>query len=154
MDFNDQPFGQALFTIGVDGHNPLQLTPFSANVGFRLDWAPDGRRLAFIHNVDLADPASSVNIATIRPDGTGMRFVMNFHDAPVRAFIGSYSPDGRWIVFRLEDQDQFGLYKIRPNGTHLRVILGLSAFAPRFIDWGPRPDDEDDDDDDHQDGDR
>ncbi|HEY6888663.1 MAG TPA: hypothetical protein VI300_12815 [Solirubrobacter sp.] len=136
MDFNGEPFGQALFTVDINGRNPLQLTPFSFNVGFRLDWAPDGRQLAFIHNVDLADPNLSINIATIRPDGTGFRLVTNYHDAQVRALVGSYSPDGRWIVFRLEDHGQYGLYKIRPDGTHLRPILGLSDFAPRFIDWG------------------
>ncbi len=137
MDFNGEPFGQALFTIGLNGRNPLQLTPFSFNVGFRLDWAPDGRRLAFIHNVDLADPNLSVNIATIRPDGTALRFVTNYRDQQVRALVGSYSPDGRWIVFRLEAHGQFGLYKVHPDGTHLRPILGLSDFAPRVIDWGP-----------------
>jgi Tol biopolymer transport system component len=138
MDFNGEPFGQALFTLRIDGSNPLQLTPFSFDVGFRLDWAPAGRRLAFIHNVDLAIPNLSVNIATIRRDGTGLRFVTNYHDGQVRALVGSYSPDGRWIVFRLEDHGQFGLYKVHPDGTHLRPILGLSDFAARFIDWGPR----------------
>jgi len=137
MDFNGEPFGSALFTIGINGDEPRQLTPFNFNVGFRLDWAPDGCHLAFIHNVDVADPSRSVNIATIRPDGTGLRFVTDYRDPQVRAFVGSYSPDGRWIVFRLEVNDQFGLYKIHPDGTHMRPILGLSDFAPRFIDWGP-----------------
>jgi Tol biopolymer transport system component len=147
MDFSGEPFGQALFTIGINGRRPFQLTPFSFNVGFRLGWAPDGRQLAFIHNVDLAIPNSSVNIATIRPDGTGLRFVTHFRDQQVRALLGSYSPDGRWIVFRFEANGQYGLYKVRPDGSHLRPILGLSDFAPRFIDWGPsfRPGDDDDD---------
>ena len=136
MGFNDQPHGQALFTSGNDGSNPVQLTPFSFDVGFKLDWAPDGRQLAFIHNADFAFPDDSANIATIRPNGTGLRFVTNYHGRQVNAFVGTYSPDGRWIVFRLEDHGQFGLYKIHPDGTHLRPILGLSDFAPRFIDWG------------------
>ena len=56
LSFNGEPFGKALSTSSIDGSKPLQLTPFSFNVGFRLDWAPDGRQLAFIHNVDLVDP--------------------------------------------------------------------------------------------------
>ena len=136
MGFNDQPFGQALFTSDIDGSNPLQLTPFSFNVGFKLDWAPDGRQLAFIHNADFAFPNDSANIATIRPDGTGLRFLTNYHGGQVNAFVGTYSPDGRWIAFRLEDHGQFGLYKMHPDGTHLRPILGLSSFRPSFIDWG------------------
>jgi Tol biopolymer transport system component len=137
MDFNGEPFGQALFTSRINGSTPFQLTPFSFNVGFRLDWSPDGRRLAFIHNVDLSDPTYSVNIATIRPDRSGLRFVTDFRDSQVRALFGSYSPDGRWIAFRFEDHGRFGLYMVRPDGTNLRPILGLSDFAPRFIDWGP-----------------
>jgi Tol biopolymer transport system component len=151
LSFNGEPFGMALSTSSIDGSTPLQLTPFSFNVGFRLDWAPDGHRLAFIHNVDLVIPNTSVNIATIRPDGTGLRFVTHYRDQQVRAFFGSYSPDGRWIVFRLEANGQFGLYKVHPDGTHLRPILGLSAFAPRLIDWGPST--RRGDDDGHQQGD-
>jgi Tol biopolymer transport system component len=138
MGFNGEPFGQALFTGHIDGSNPLQLTPFSFNVGFKLDWAPDGRQLAFIHNADFAYPSDSANIVTIQSDGTGLRFVTNYHGGQVNAFVGTYSPDGRWIVFRLEDHGQFGLYKMHPDGTHLRPILGPSDFAPRFIDWGAR----------------
>jgi|tagenome__1003787_1003787.scaffolds.fasta_scaffold20898654_2 Tol biopolymer transport system component len=137
LSFNGEPFGSALTTSNINGTKPFLVTPFSFNVGFRLDWAPNGRQLAFIHNVDSFIPDTSVNIATIRPDGTGLRFVTSYRDQQVRAFVGSYSPDGRWIVFRLEDHDQFGLYKIHPDGTHLRPILGLSDFAPRYIDWGP-----------------
>jgi Tol biopolymer transport system component len=138
VSFNGEPFGTALSTSSIDGSMYRQLTPFSFNVGFRLDWAPDGRQLAFIHNVDLVIPNTSVNIATIRPDGTGLRFVTHYRDQQVRALLGSYSPDRHWIVFRLEANGQFGLYKVHPDGTHLRPILGLSNFAPRFIDWGPR----------------
>src|SRR3954463_8256081 len=154
LTFNGEPFGNALSTSSIDGSNPLQLTPFSFNVGFRLDWAPDGRQLAFIHNVDLVIPNTSVNIATIRPDGTGLRFVTHYRDQQVRALFGSYSPDGRWIVFRLEANGQVRLYRIHPDGTGLRAILGLSDFAPRFIDWGPRArPGGDHDDDGHQQGD-
>jgi Tol biopolymer transport system component len=139
LGFDGTPGGQALFTSGIDGSNPTALTPFSFDVGFKLDWAPDGRQLGFIHNADFAIPGASANIATIRPDGSGLRFVTNYSGADVNAFFGSYSPDGRWIVFRLEDHGRFGLYRVRPDGSHLRPILGLSDFAPRFIDWGPSP---------------
>jgi Tol biopolymer transport system component len=65
--------------------------------------------------------------------------VTEYRGGEVNALVGSYSPNGRWIVFRLEDHGRFGLYKVRPDGSHLLPILGLSDFAARFIDWGPKP---------------
>jgi Tol biopolymer transport system component len=136
----------ALLTSRIDGSQQLQLTPFSFDVGIKQDWAPDGRHLAFIHDADLPHPGDSANIATIRPDGTDLRFLTHYQRGELNAFVGSYSPDGRSIVFRLEDHGRFGLYKMHPDGSHLRPILGLSSFAPRFIDWGPRVADRGDDD--------
>ncbi len=138
LGFNGEDLGQALMTTSIPGNQQRQLTPFSFDVGFKLDWAPDGRRLAFIHNADFAIEGASANIATVRPDGSDLRFVTHYTGGEVNAFFGSYSPDGSWIVFRLEDHGRYGLYKIRPDGTHLRAILPLSEFAPRFIDWGSR----------------
>jgi hypothetical protein len=64
-----------------------------------------------------------------------------------RFHAGSYSPDGRWIVFRLEDHGLFRLFKMYLDGTHVTAILPLSSFRPSFIDWGARPSDESDEDD-------
>jgi Tol biopolymer transport system component len=129
----------ALMTSAISGGPASQLTPFSFDVGSKLDWSPDGSRLGFIHNANFASPGDSANIATIRADGTDLRFITHYTGRDVNAFFGSYSPDGRWIVFRLEDHGRFGLYKMRADGSHLKAILPLSGFAPRFIDWGARP---------------
>jgi Tol biopolymer transport system component len=55
------------------------------------------------------------------------------------AFAGSYSPDGRRIVFRLEQHDKAALATIDRNGRHLRLLTKLSNDKPRFIDWGSAP---------------
>ena len=146
---------QALFTSDIDGSNLFQLTPFTIDLATKQDWAPDGKHLVVGTNAGFFHPGESANIATIRPDGTHLHYLTHYQGGNVNAFAGSYSPNGRWIVFRLEDHGQFGLYKMRPDGTDLRVILGLSSFKPRNIDWGPRArgergDDDDDDDEDNQ----
>jgi Tol biopolymer transport system component len=138
VGFNGDPTGAALFTSKVDGTNVFQVTPFSFDVAVKQDWAPDGEHLVFTIYGDVPIAGVSSNIVTIRPDGTHFRQITHYQGADVRANVGSYSPDGRWIVFRFTDHGTFGLYKVRPDGTHLTAILPLSAFRPSFIAWGPK----------------
>jgi hypothetical protein len=76
-------------------------------------------------------------VVTLPADGGEPFHVTEYSDPEVRAYVGGYSPDGKWIVFRLEDHGQFALCLVRPDGTGLRTILPLSDFKPRGIDWGP-----------------
>jgi Tol biopolymer transport system component len=147
LGFNGQPGGTALFTSSIDGSNLFQVTPFSFDVAIKQDWAPDGQHLVFTKDGDVHIPGVSANIAIIRPDGTHLHFVTHYEGGDVNAAVGSYSPDGRWIVFRLIDHGSFGLFKIHPDGTHLTSILPLSSFIPRFIDWGSRPSERENEDD-------
>ena len=136
---SDQEFQSALFISNVDGSNLFQVAPFSFGVAVKQDWAPDGQHLVFTKNGIGHPPGVSANIATIRPDGTHLRLITHYEGGDVQALVGSYSPDGRWIVFRLEDHGLSALYKMHPDGSHLRVILPLSSFKPRVIDWGAKP---------------
>ena len=129
----------ALCTMPAAGGSPTAITPFTINVGAKSDWAPDGRELVFTDHADLPNPGDSANVGVVRPDGTRRHLLTHFSGGETNAFAGSYSPDGRYVVFRLEDQGRFGLYRMRRDGSHVRAILPLSDFAPRFIDWGPRP---------------
>jgi Tol biopolymer transport system component len=125
-----------LIRTGIKGRNPKLILPYSFDVAIKHDWAPDGRRIVFTNHSE-AEVAS--NIGTIRPNGTGLRWLTHYTDPEVHAFVGGYSPDGRWIVFRLEDHGQYALMRMHPDGTHKRVILPLSDFRPRYIDWGSIP---------------
>jgi Tol biopolymer transport system component len=129
----------ALKTVDLNGSHLRQLTSYDLNVAFKHDWAPDGRHLVLTDNAD--NLANAANIAVIRPDGTGLHYLTHFTDPADRAYVGSYSPDGRSIVFRLEDHGQFGLFTMPPDGGTPRQVLALSDFKPRFIDWGSRPED-------------
>jgi hypothetical protein len=139
VDYNGQDFGETLFTSSVDASNLHQLTPFSFDIAIEQDWAPAGRQLVFTDNADFPQPDVSANILTIRTDGTDMHPLPNYTGGQVNAFTGSYSPDGHWIVFRLEDHGMYGLYRIDADGGHMHTILPLSSFRPWFIDWEPAP---------------
>ena len=133
---------QALFTSSVDGADARQLTPFSIDLAIKHDWAPDGRHIVVTTNANFFHAGDSANIATIRPDGSGLHFLTSYTGGDVNAFVGSYSPDGNWIVFRLENHGSYALYRMKADGTNLHAILPFSSFRPRFIDWGPRADDD------------
>jgi Tol biopolymer transport system component len=135
--YNGEELGQALMSSALDGTDLERLVPFRRDVAIKHDWAPDGDRIVFTDNADrFTKPA---NIATVRPDGTGLRYLTDLGSPRRRAYTGGYSPDGRWIVFRLEVGDRSALYRMHPDGTNRREILSLSSFRARFIDWGPQP---------------
>lgn len=132
--FNGQDLGQGLIRTSNTGRYPKLLLPYSFDVAVKHDWSPNGRRIVFTNNADNLD--KSANIGTVRPDGGCLRWLTHYTDPDVRGYVGGYSPDGRWIVFRLEDHGKFALMRMHPDGSHKRVILPLSDFRPRFIDWG------------------
>jgi Tol biopolymer transport system component len=125
----------AIFAVDVHGGPVRQVTPTLWGIAFKHDWAPDGSRLVMSDNAD--NPDRPVNVATIRPDGTGLRYLTDLQTPDQRAFAGSYSPDGHWIVFRREDGDQAALMVMRTGGQGVHAILPFSDLRPRFIDWGP-----------------
>ncbi|SRR6266540_597434 len=136
IDYNGADLGQAVYSSSLDGSNLREVVPFAFDVAIKHDWAPNGKRLVFTDNADNFE--RSANIATIPPDGTGLRYLTDFSSPDTRAYVGGYSPNGNWIVFRLEVHGLYGLYRMHPDGTGMDAILKLSSFRPRFIDWGPR----------------
>jgi Tol biopolymer transport system component len=132
---------RGLFTTDLHGHHLTQIRPFSADETVKADWSPSGLRIAVTENANHFVADDSANIVTMRPDGSRVRHVTHFHDGETNAYLGSYSPDGKWLVFRLEKDGLFGLYRMHPDGTHRTIILPLSPFRPSLIDWGSRPTD-------------
>jgi len=130
---------QALMAVDRTGENLRRLVPYRREVAIKHDWAPDGEHIVITVNADYPH-GRSPNVATIRRDGSGFRMLTHYRGGRQGAFAGSYSPDGRWIVFRVENlhTDVFRLLKMHPDGTH-RTLIATLPFAPRGSDWGPRP---------------
>ena len=126
---------QALFTASMAGGDVRQITSYALDAAGKSDWSPDGSHVITSDNANI--PERSANVVTMSADGIDPFYVTEYMDPEVRAYVGGYSPDGKWIVFRLEDHGQFALCLVRPDGTGLRTILPLSDFRPRGIDWGP-----------------
>ena len=134
LSFKGPPDG-ALFVSNIEGSGIHQISP-STSVTYKHDWAPDGRHLVVSDN-SSPTATEAVNIVTVRPDGSDWTYLTHY-PAGYRANVGGYSPDGQWIVFRLEAPGRVPtMYRIRPDGSDLHPIFGSTTVVPRFIDWGP-----------------
>jgi len=128
----------ALFIVGIHGRGLRKIVPQSYDVERKHDWAPDGRRILFNNNANEADLPS--NLMTIRPDGTHLRRLTHFTGGrpnPPKAHVGSYSPDGRWIVYRRTIGDRTKWFR-RPVGPGLsREVTYRRGLVPSGNgDWG------------------
>jgi Tol biopolymer transport system component len=124
----------------LDGSGFRLLSPADWNVGIKSDWAPDGSRIVFWNN-RVPDEGETTNVFTVRPDGTGLTQVTQFTTPNYWVSGTSYSPDGQWILFKLEihGQGQNAFFRVRPDGSELKRISDWLDWTPRQIDWGAAP---------------
>ncbi len=85
-------------------------------------WSPDGRRIAFERCSQYGESYLYVALA----DGTSARRV-------AKGGSPAWSPDGRELAF----SDEKRIVRIRPDGTHRRVVWGDAQgyCGCRFLDW-------------------
>ena len=127
----------ALFVQDLATGKEKQLTSYATNVAIKVSWSPNSRRIAFTRDGYDRPPGANSNVTVIDRTGRNRHDVTRFADGTTHAFLGSYSPSGRWMVIRLENGDRHSLVKIRPDGSHPTTIMSVPGFSPRFIDWGP-----------------
>jgi Tol biopolymer transport system component len=127
---------QGLFVIRADGSGLRQLTPYSWEVATKHDWSPDGKLIVLTTNADFIHSAEAANLMTIRPDGSGKHQLTHFQSGEMNGFAGSFSPDGKQIVFRLETGTTYGLAVIGRNGGNITPFTARTTSKPRYIDWG------------------
>jgi len=129
---------QALFVVRPNGTGLRQLTPYSWEVAIKHDWSPDGKSILLTTNADFVQPGASANLVTIGPDGSGKTDLTQFTGGSKNAFAGSFSPDGKQVVFRLEEGETYSL-AVMDLQTRAVTKLKTGPDKPRFIDWGTHP---------------
>jgi dipeptidyl aminopeptidase/acylaminoacyl peptidase len=101
-------------------------------------WSPDGRWIAFstIENRPTPDPDddgyyANKEIHVVRPNGSRRRKVAD-GERP------AWSPDGRSLVYVLEDGAGFNTYTVRADGTDRRLIAHAPSRDQEWeADWSP-----------------
>lgn len=87
--------GNAVWMMNADGANPHALTSPLAYLQNPI-WSPDGTRLAFDYD---ADGDYWNELAVINADGSGLHSVYDANGYLVDVWMGSWSPDGNWLLF-------------------------------------------------------
>lgn len=119
-----------IFTVrSSDGGGLVRVTanPFGAHDAMG-DYAPDGGRITFLRSNDPNNGAGALFV--VNTDGSGLRRITawNFAQDP-----GSWSPDGKWILFSSTDGKVF---VVHPDGSGLRQIR-LDAGPGRYFAFQP-----------------
>jgi Tol biopolymer transport system component len=128
---------KALFRMRSNGEHVRRLTPFRWDVfGSKHDWSPDGKLIVLTRDADRAEAGRSANLVTIHPDGSHAKYLTHFRGGTRGAFAGSFAPNGKRIVFRLQKGDRYALATIRRDGSRLRRLTRMRRVMPRYIDWG------------------
>ena len=88
--------GYCLFTMQVDGTGVRQLTSHVNHIGaVTPSWSPDGRKIVF---VDQADEALEIFVCDVATEN-----VQQLTHLGMISTSAAWSPDGRWISFRVTD---------------------------------------------------
>jgi Tol biopolymer transport system component len=122
-----------LDVMNVDGTHRRTLHSGPTRALFSISWAHHGDRIAFSHGTVFQGPAGKVDIATIRPDGTGYDDVTegNGNDG-----FPAFSPDGRKLVFRSGRDGSKNLYVMDADGANVRRLTE-GKWTDTMCDWSP-----------------
>jgi Tol biopolymer transport system component len=135
----DGRIGPATINADGTGYTPFPINDPTLNIGCGTgSWSPDGKRLA-CETWDDSNSARNGIYTISSADGSGLTRVtanpLGGHDIP-----GSYSPDGRRIVFLRSDanMNSAGVFVVKTNDGQLRQILPASMIINIGVDWSPQ----------------
>ena len=110
--------GAAIFTMNAGGGGLKQVTPWqNGGLADKIDWSPDGSRIAF-SSPGIGDrPGISSNVFTVRPDGSGRVKLTNSRGGKINNGLDSWSPDGKKIAFVSNRTGTYEIYVMNANGS-------------------------------------
>jgi Tol biopolymer transport system component len=128
----------SLYAMRPDGSQLHRLTPPSWAIGEKCDWSADGELVVLTTHAHFLVPGESANVVTIRPDRTIATRITRFTGGEQNAFAGSFSPDGKQTILRLERGVTYGLATVDRDGRNLRAPTKFGTDQRSYIDWSTK----------------
>jgi Tol biopolymer transport system component len=128
----------AIFTMNAAGGGLKQVTRWQrGGLTDKIDWSPDGARIAY-SSPGIGDrPGVSSNVFTVRPDGTGLAKLTNSRGGKINNGLDSWSPDGKKIAFVSNRTGTYEIYVMNATGSGVtQVTRGPEAHRAS---WGTHP---------------
>jgi Tol biopolymer transport system component len=84
----------------------------------QLAWSPDGREICFA----METATNPAGLYAIHPDGTGLRPIVTV-TRPLSPLYQSYSPDGRYLLYKSPGESGGPVYVVRADGSAAPLLL-------------------------------
>lgn len=114
--------------MNADGSNIQLITSDENYSRAHPTWSPNGQQLVFHMVPDLS---AESGIFIIDKNGQNLHRLTNSID-----FEAKWSPDGEWIIFHRRSGNNRAIYRIRPDGSDLTLVLDTPADV-REAHWQP-----------------
>lgn len=126
--------GTSIDVVNADGSGLKRIRLIAGGLGDKIDWSPDGTRIAF--NTGFDEPTSG-NVFTIHADGTGLLQLTHADGGKVNDGLDSWSPNGKQIAFVSNTSGTYEINVMNTDGTGVKqVSRGPEAHAAS---WGTHP---------------
>ncbi|MEP6638205.1 MAG: hypothetical protein ABJC39_02555 [Chloroflexota bacterium] len=115
------------FVVGIEGSSPHKITLKPIDHLTWGGWAPDGRHLALVHDVDGSAGQCPTTICTVGQldlvDADGSGHIDTIATVRGLSYVQFSPPDGHRLLYRALVEDKWGLFEMDADGRNVRTVV-------------------------------